>query len=43
MKKVLMLGNHEIVIYNFRKELIERMIQEGYEVYVALLFIFLEE
>ena len=36
MKKVLMLGNHEIVIYNFRKELIERMIQEGYEVYVAL-------
>lgn len=36
MKKVLMLGNHEIVIYNFRKELIERMIQEGYEVYIAL-------
>lgn len=36
MKKVLMLGNHEIVIYNFRKELIERMIEEGYEVYVAL-------
>lgn len=36
MKKVLMLGNHEIVIYNFRKELVERMIQEGYEVYVAL-------
>lgn len=36
MKKVLMLGNHEIVIYNFRKELIERMIEEGYEVYLAL-------
>lgn len=36
MKKVLMLGNHEIVIYNFRKELVERMIAEGYEVYVAL-------
>lgn len=36
MKKVLMLGNHEIVIYNFRKELIERMIKEGYEVYVVL-------
>ncbi|HFD2047638.1 glycosyltransferase family 4 protein [Clostridium perfringens] len=35
-KKVLMLGNHEIVIYNFRKELIERMIKEGYEVYVSL-------
>lgn len=36
MKRVLMLGNHEIVIYNFRRELIERMIQEGYEVIVAL-------
>lgn len=36
MKKVLMLGNHEIVIYNFRRELIEKMIEEGYEVYVAL-------
>ena len=36
MKKVLMLGNHEIVIYNFRKELVERMISEGYEVYVSL-------
>lgn len=36
MKKVLMLGNHEIVIYNFRKELIEEMIKEGYEVYVSL-------
>lgn len=36
MKKVLMLGNHEIVIYNFRKELIERMLKEGYEVYIAL-------
>lgn len=36
MKKVLMLGNHEIVIYNFRRELIQRMIEDGYEVYVAL-------
>lgn len=36
MKKVLMLGNHEIVIYNFRRELIERMIEEGYDVYVSL-------
>ncbi|CEN23770.1 glycosyl transferase [[Clostridium] sordellii] len=36
MKKILMIGNHEIVIYNFRRELIERMISEGYEVYVSL-------
>lgn len=36
MKKVLMLGNHEIVIYNFRRELIEELIKEGYEVYVSL-------
>lgn len=36
MKKVLMLGNHEIVIYNFRRELIQKLINEGYEVYVAL-------
>lgn len=36
MKKILMLGNHEIVIYNFRRELIERMISEGYEVYISL-------
>ncbi|MEG2246576.1 MAG: glycosyltransferase family 4 protein [Peptostreptococcaceae bacterium] len=36
MKKVLMFGNHEIVIYNFRRELVEKMIEEGYEVYVSL-------
>ncbi|MDR0306110.1 MAG: glycosyltransferase family 4 protein [Chitinispirillales bacterium] len=36
MKKVLLVGNHEIVIYNFRKELIERLISEGYEVYISL-------
>lgn len=36
MKKVLMLGNHEIVIYNFRRELVEKMIEEGYEVYISL-------
>ncbi len=35
-KRILMLGNHEIVIYNFRRELIERMIKDGYEVYIAL-------
>ena len=36
MKKVLMLGNSDIVIYNFRRELIEKMIKSGYEVYVSL-------
>lgn len=36
MKKVLMLGNSDIVIYNFRRELIEEMIKSGYEVYVSL-------
>ncbi|SCI76460.1 Glycogen synthase [uncultured Clostridium sp.] len=36
MKKILMLGNHEIVIYNFRRELIDSMLSEGYEVYVSL-------
>ena len=36
MKKVLILTNSDIGLYNFRKELIERMIKESYEVYVAL-------
>lgn len=35
-KKILMLGNHEIVIYNFRKELVQKMIDEGYEVIISL-------
>lgn len=36
MKKVLMIGNSDIVIYNFRRELIEEMIKSDYEVYVSL-------
>ena len=36
MKKVLLVGNHEIVIYNFRKEIIERLLEENYEVYIVL-------
>lgn len=36
MKKVLMLANHELGIYKFRRELIEKMIKEGYEVYISL-------
>src|SRR5699024_8611465 len=35
MKKILILGNHEIVIYNFRKELVQRLIDEGHEVYLS--------
>lgn len=35
-KKVLLLGNHGFVIYNFRKELIQRLLRDGYEVYVSL-------
>jgi glycosyltransferase involved in cell wall biosynthesis len=34
-KKVLLLVNHEIVIYNFRKELIEALIEKGYEVIIS--------
>lgn len=30
-----MLGNSDIVIYNFRKELVERLLEEGYKVYVS--------
>ncbi|MCB2296773.1 glycosyltransferase family 4 protein [Clostridium tagluense] len=35
MKKVLILVNHDVVIYNFRKELVESLLQEGYEVYIS--------
>lgn len=35
MKKVLFLVNHDIVIYNFRKELVERLLQDGYEVIIS--------
>lgn len=33
--KVLFLVNHEIVIYNFRKEIVERLLSEGYEVVIS--------
>lgn len=36
MKRILLIGNHDIVIYNFRKELIERLLEEKFEVYIAL-------
>ena len=35
MKKILFLVNHDVVIYNFRKELVQRLIQEGNEVIVS--------
>lgn len=34
-KKVLFLVNHDVVIYNFRLELVERLLQEGYEVHIS--------
>lgn len=34
-KKVLFLVNHDIVIYNFRREIVERLLEEGYEVYIS--------
>ncbi len=34
-KRVLFLVNHEVVIYNFRLELVERLIADGYEVHIS--------
>lgn len=34
-QKVLFLVNHDVVIYNFRKELVARLLDEGYEVYIS--------
>ena len=35
MKKILFLVNHDVVIYNFRLEIVERLVAEGYEVHVS--------
>src|SRR5699024_9352930 len=35
MKKVLILVNHDVVIYNFRLELVEELIEENHEVYIS--------
>lgn len=32
---ILFLVNHDIVIYNFRRELVERLLNDGYEVYIS--------
>ncbi|WP_018930682.1 glycosyltransferase family 4 protein [Gracilibacillus lacisalsi] len=34
-KKVLFLVNHDVVIYNFRREIVEKLLEEGYQVYVS--------
>lgn len=34
-RRVLFLVNHEVVIYNFRLELVERLLAEGYEVHIS--------
>lgn len=34
-KRVLILVNHEVVIYNFRLELVERLLADGYEVHIS--------
>ncbi len=34
-KTVLILVNHEVVIYNFRLELVERLLLDGYEVHIS--------
>jgi len=35
-KKVLFLSNHFITLYNFRKELIEKLLKEGHEVVISM-------
>jgi len=35
-KKVLILVNNDIGLYNFRKELLEQLIEHGYKVYISL-------
>lgn len=36
MKKILILANNDVGLYNFRKELIEKLIKENYELYISL-------
>lgn len=35
MNRVLFLVNHDVVIYNFRRELVERLIKDGHEVIIS--------
>lgn len=36
MKKILIMVNRDFVLYNFRIELVERLLQENYKVYICL-------
>jgi glycosyltransferase involved in cell wall biosynthesis len=36
VKRILILSNHFITLYNFRKELITRLIEEGHEVFISM-------
>ena len=36
MQKILILANNDIGLYNFRKELIERLIEKGNQIYISL-------
>ena len=35
MKRILFLVNHDVVIYNFRLEIVERFLSDGHEVHVS--------
>ena len=35
-KKILILSNHFITLYNFRRELIARLISHGHKVYISM-------
>lgn len=34
-RKILFIVNHDLVIYNFRKELVQKLIEEDYQVYIS--------
>lgn len=36
MRKILVMANRDFVLYNFRVELLERLVGEGYEVFICL-------
>ncbi|TXC78495.1 glycosyltransferase family 4 protein, partial [Metabacillus litoralis] len=35
-KKILILSNHFITLYNFRKELIKKLVGDGHEVFISM-------
>ena len=35
-KKILFLSNHFITLFSFRKELIQKLVEEGHDVYLSL-------